>query len=184
MCLRVRQRLFSLLSFWFLFSLVSFCLPACLSLQGLSRCWFRPSAPFFVLFASVSSSFSPVRLLRLEFRTLYSLVGCSDFSWTSVGVLPWILASPFLSFVFPVCLSSGVSASVRQWFSCLSVVLLYRIVCCYMWLYFFFSPFGSFALASGLRCLPCSSFAWAGFSRWVFYPLPAFVFGSFPSESR
>ena len=35
----------------------------------------------FVLFASVSSSFSPVRLLRLEFRTPYSLVGCSDFLW-------------------------------------------------------------------------------------------------------
>ena len=75
--LRVCQRLFSLLSL-------------CCSLL--------------VLFASVSSSFSPVRLLRLEFRTPYSLVGCSDFSSTSVGVLSSLLASPFLSFVFLPCL--------------------------------------------------------------------------------
>ena len=32
-----------------------------------------------MLFASVSSSFSPVRLLRLEFWTLYLFVGCSAF---------------------------------------------------------------------------------------------------------
>ena len=55
-------------------------------------------------FASVSSSFSPVRLLRVEFRTPYSLVGCSNFSSTSVGVLSWLLDSPFLSFVFLPCL--------------------------------------------------------------------------------
>ena len=30
---------------------------------------------------------------------------------------------------------------------------------------FFFFPFGLFALASGLHCLPCVSFAWVEFSR-------------------
>ena len=46
-------------------------------------------------------SFSPVRLLRLEFWTPYSLVGCSDFSSMSVGLLPWILGSPFSFIVLP-----------------------------------------------------------------------------------
>ena len=62
-----------------------------------------------MLFVSVSSSFSPVRLLRLEFRTPYSLVGCSDFSMPSVGVLSWILGSPFFFHCF-----SSLSAFLQQ----------------------------------------------------------------------
>ena len=41
----------------------------------------------FCVFASVSSSFSPIGLLRLGFRSLYSLVGCSDVSLPPVAVL-------------------------------------------------------------------------------------------------
>ena len=55
--------------------------------------------PLFVIFASVSS-FSPVGLLQLAFRTPYFLIGWSEFSLSSVGVLSLILGTPFLSFVF------------------------------------------------------------------------------------
>ena len=72
----------------------------------------------------------------------------------------------FHSFFFIVCFSLGIPASVRQRFSCLSVVLFCRTVCRYMRLSFFFSTFGSFALASGLRCLPCGSLLGSTFSRW------------------
>ena len=81
----------------------SFCLLfVCLYIR-LSLCWLTLVPPFCVL-ASVSSSFSPVRLLRLGFWTPYSLVGCSDFSLPPIAVLFWILASPFLFFVFLPCL--------------------------------------------------------------------------------
>ena len=48
----------------------------------------------------MSSSFSPVSLLRLAFRTPYSLLGWSEFSSLSVGVLSLLLGIPFLSFFF------------------------------------------------------------------------------------
>ena len=91
----------------------------------------------------MSASFSPVRLLRLVFRTPYSLVGCSDFSSTSISVLSSILGLPFLSFVFLPCyLSSGVSASIRQCFFLSIRHLFYRTVCHYMRLsLIFFLPF-------------------------------------------
>ena len=77
----------------------------CLSLHSALPLLVLPWCSLFAIFVSVSSSFSSVRLLRLEFRTPYSLVGCSDFSLTSVSVLYWILASPFLFFsVFLPCL--------------------------------------------------------------------------------
>ena len=51
--------------------------------------------------------------------------------------------------------------------------------------FLFSSPLSAcFALASGLHCLPCGWFAWVEFFSLVFYPLPAFVFSSFTSESH
>ena len=58
-----------------------------------------------------------------------------------VDVLSLLLGSPFLSFFFLVCASSGVLASIRQHFSCLPIVLFCRTVCCYMWLSFFLLAF-------------------------------------------
>ena len=86
-------------------------------------------------------------------------------------------------FFFLVCLSSGASASVRQCFSCLSVVLFCRFVSLHAALLFFL-PFQ--LVCSCFRAsLPSLRFvSLAKFSCWVFYPLPAFVFGSFTSESR
>ena len=93
----------------------------------LSRCWFTLVLPFCEFRLHVL--FFPVRLFWLEFRSPYSLIGCSDFSLTlSVFSLGYWLCLFFSLFFFLVCLSSGVSASVRQRFSCLSVVLFYRTV--------------------------------------------------------
>ena len=83
----------------------------------LSSCWFALVLPF-CDFASMSSSFSPVRLLRLEFRFPYSLFGYSNFSSTpSVSSFGYWLCLFFSLFFFLVSLSSGVSAPVRQSFS-------------------------------------------------------------------
>ena len=129
-----------------------------------------------MFFSSLSSSFSPVSLLRIAFRTPSSLVGCSDFSSSSVGVFSLLLALPFLSFIFLICLSFFRSFCFRlpAFYFCLSVVLFYRTVCRYMRLSFFFlSPFGSLALASELHCLPCDSFATFDFSL-GFLSFPSF----------
>ena len=70
----------------------------------------------------------------------------------------------FVSFFFLlICLSSSGSASIPQRFSCLSLV--YFLGPCVVTCDFPFSssPFGSFALALGLRCLPCGLFATVGF---------------------
>ena len=95
-----------------------------------------------MFFSSLSSSFSPVSLLRIAFRTPSSLVGCSDFSSSSVGVFSLLLALPFLSFIFLICLSFFRSFCFRlpAFYFCLSVVLFYRTVCRYMRLSFFSYP--------------------------------------------
>ena len=94
------------------------------------------------VFASASTSFSPVRLLRLGFRSLHSLVGCSDVSSPPVTVLFWILASPFSFLSFPPCLP------FFPWFRFHSSVfflpihsLFYWPGCRYMRFSLFFFPF-------------------------------------------
>ena len=64
-------------------------------------------------------------------------------------------------------------------FFCLSVFLSYRIVFRYMWLSFFFSPFGSFALASVLRTLSFAIRLPMSSSLRFFLPLEVFVSDSF-----
>ena len=120
----------------------------------------------FCVFASVSSSFSPVRLLCLGFRSPYLLVGCSDVSSLAIGF------AFFVSFSFLlICLSSCGSASIPQCFSCLSLFSFLGPCVVICGSPFSSSPFGSFALALGLRCLPCGSFATVGFFSFVFLGL-------------
>ena len=141
----------------FLPHFVSFCLLFVCLYIWLSLCWFVS----FCIFTSVSSSFSPVRLLRLGFRTPYSLVSCSDFSSPPVAVLFWIFALPF----FFLCFSS-LSAFLQEFALPFTGIFLAYPSFCFIGLCvvpcgspFSSTPFGSFALASGLCCLPCSSFA-------------------------
>ena len=131
---------------------------------------------------SVSIYFSAVRLLLQEFQD--SDFACQLFriSYAYIGVLWWLLGSTFLSFVLLLGLSYslGVIAAVRQRVFSISVFLFCRIVFRYMRLSFFFSPFGSFVLASVLQmlsfaiCLPLSSSS-LRFS----FPLAVFVSDSF-----
>ena len=118
----------------------------------------------FCVFASVSS-FSSVRLLQLGFRSPCLLVGCSTFlHHPSLSYFTYWLRL-FVSFFFLlVCLPSRGSAFIQHRFSCLSLVCFIRpcVVKCSS--PFSLSPFGSFALTSGLRCLPCGSFASVVFS--------------------
>ena len=156
-CFRVRQRLYFLHSLWFLPSFVSFCLPDCLSLHSDLPLLVSSWCSIFVVFASVSSSFSPVRLLRLEFQTPYSLVGCSDFAVGRCTILD-------IGFAFSFHCFSSLSAFLQEFpLPFASIFLAYPSFCfaglCVVTCssLFFLSPFGLFALASELRCLPCVS---------------------------
>ena len=131
----------------------------------------------------MSSSFSLVRLLRLEFRTPYSLVGCSDFSSTSVGVQSWILGSPFFFFFFFFFPLSAFPQQFPLPFA--SVFPVYPSFCfAGLCVVTFSSPFSSPLWTRSLLLRSFAAFLavrvlGSNFSCWVFYPLPAFVFGSF-----
>ena len=116
----------------FLPSFVSFCLPVCLSFHSALASLVSPWCSL-CDFASVTSSLSPVRRLRIEFRSPYSLVGCSDFSSASVGVLLDI-GLPF-SFLYFSSLSAFLwefSLPFASGILTFPFVLFYRPVCLYM----------------------------------------------------
>ena len=114
-------------------SFVFFCFPVCLSFH------------------------SALTLLVSPWCSLFVLVGYSDFSSTSVGV------HLDIGFVFSFLCFSCLPFFRSFHFRSPTVFLPFRLFCftrlcvtaCSS--LFFFSPFGSFALASELRCLPCVS---------------------------
>ena len=166
------------------FSILSAALSLLIQFQvsGFPSCLFCAASAFtrgcfhcFCVFASVSSSFSPVRLLQLGFRSPYSLAGCSDVSHPSLSYFSYWFRL-FRFFFILVCLSSQGFAYIQQRFSCLSLVCFIglRVVTCGS--PFSSSPSGSFALALALRCLPCNSFASVVFSfSFVFIGLACVV---------
>ena len=106
----------------------------------------------------MSSSFSPVRLLQLEFRSPYSLVGCYEFlRRPAVSCLGCWLRLFFHLFFFLVCFLVFLLPFTSVFPDCPSFGFArWGVVTCGS--PFFFSPFGSFTLASRLRCLPCGLF--------------------------
>ena len=135
------------------------------------------------LFSSVSSSFSPVRLLRLEFRNPYSHVsskvlrhpsisyGCSfsPLSFVFLPCLHFFWSSRFHSPAFFLPLHRSVLPVCVSLHPALRFLLSFRLVR---------SRFRASTVFLAVR-LPGPSFF-----TLVFFPFPAFVFGSFPSATQ
>ena len=166
-CFRSRDQYLSL----------SFYLPNSLSFWRLSvllSLWFY----LLVVFASMSSSFFLLGLLRLAFQTPYSLLGWSVFASSSAVVLSLLLGSPF-SFL---CVSPF-SAFLREFslpFATSSVYPSFVLPACVSLhtalLFLSLSP--RLLLLRGLAALLALRLRFS----WGFLTFTGFLFGSFTSE--
>ena len=168
-CFRSRDRFFS----------PSFYLSNYLSLLAALPVLLSPWFYLLVVFTS-ASSFFPLGLLRLAFRTPYSILGWSIFASSLYCHYYWIRL--FLSFVSPFAAFLQEFPLTFATVFCLSVVCFTRL-CGVTYGSPFLLPFASFALASGLRCFTCDSFASFEFLL-GFLSFTSFLFGSFASEFR
>ena len=110
-----------------------------------------PCFSLLLVFASGSSSFFLLGLLRLAFRNPYSLLGWSDFASSSAVVLSLLLDSPFSFVLLPSQLFFGIFRFPSQ---ILSFRRLCARLCVISYGSLFLLLFHLVSLASGISCLP------------------------------
>ena len=140
-----------------------------------------PCFSLLLIFASGSSSFFLLGLIRLAFRTPYSLLGWSVFASSSAVVLSFLLGSLFSFFVL---LPSQLFFRIYRFPS--RLFLSFHRLCARLCVVsygslFFFSLFASFLLLRGLAAFPKLCLLRSCFS-WGFLFFTGFIFGSFTYE--